>query len=371
VNPVDADRIGPGDKGDTVRIKPSGEDKIYEIETDLLRPWLNGRDIQRWQADWSGQHVILPYHIKEKNGELEVELYSREELKENLPLTWEYFKEHKEKLEGRESGKMEGQDDWYAFIYPKSHDRFEKPKVIGAEIAERAKFMNDEDGVWYFKTGYGLQLLDTHIDKTAFVAALLNSSALDFYIKHITSIKSGGYYKYTTHYLEPLPVSLGEDNVHETIEQIMQVKDLKNKLDRFPAAYLSNAEVVPKTLKMDSGHSSMDPEIQQRQDSGFNVVIGKRKKEDPIVVDTQEKAEFVRMALQGQKVKKGEEVEVLVPKSNQAVKDILQEYEDDEQRLEELPTVEELEEEINEIVYDLYGLEEEDVEVIEEFLETF
>lgn len=36
-----------------------------------------------------------------------------------------------------------------------------------------------------------------------------------------------------------------------------------------------------------------------------------------------------------------------------------------------MPNVEELEEEINEIVYDLYGLDEEDVEVIEDFLEKF
>jgi len=36
----------------------------------------------------------------------------------------------------------------------------------------------------------------------------------------------------------------------------------------------------------------MDPSIQETQDGMFGVVIGKRKKEDPIFVDTKEKARF-------------------------------------------------------------------------------
>jgi hypothetical protein len=79
VTPINADRIEPREDGSTVRVIPSGEEQEYEIETDLLRPWLDGKDIQRWQPDWSGQHVILPYNIEEDdNGELDSTLYSED-----------------------------------------------------------------------------------------------------------------------------------------------------------------------------------------------------------------------------------------------------------------------------------------------------
>lgn len=122
VTPLDADRIEPSDTGDTVRIVPSGKNREHEIETDLLCPWLKGRDIQRWQGEWSGQHVILPYYVEYRNDEANVCVYSQDYLREDLPLTWEYLTEHREQLENREGGKMRGRDDWYAFIYPKSHE---------------------------------------------------------------------------------------------------------------------------------------------------------------------------------------------------------------------------------------------------------
>jgi len=168
VKPVNADRIHPdeGGGGDTVRVVPTGESREYEIETDLLCPWLKGKDIERWRGEWSGLHVILPHYVENKDGKPTTKSYDSDYLQENLPLTWEYFEEHRDTLEGRESGWMEGEDDWYAFIYPKSHPRFEKPKVIGAHISENARFMLDSEGVWYFKTAYGIELDEPYRDLT-------------------------------------------------------------------------------------------------------------------------------------------------------------------------------------------------------------
>nr|WJK63183.1 TaqI-like C-terminal specificity domain-containing protein [Halobacterium salinarum] len=89
-------------------------------------------------------------------------------------------------------GRFEGRDDWYDFGYPKSMDRFEDPKLIGAEIASEATFMLDEIGSWYFKAAYGVQLKQQYQDRTEVFAGLLNSNALDFYLKHYTSLKMGG-----------------------------------------------------------------------------------------------------------------------------------------------------------------------------------
>ena len=106
VTPVNAGRIEPYEGGDTVRIVPSGEDREYEIETDLLCPWLDGKDIQRWEADWSGQHVILPYDIqKNDQGKLESKLYTEEYLKENLPLSGSILRNTEKRLRDAKGGR--------------------------------------------------------------------------------------------------------------------------------------------------------------------------------------------------------------------------------------------------------------------------
>jgi len=75
--------------------------------------------------------------------------------------------------------------------------------------------------------------------------------------------------------------------------------------------------------------------------------------------------------LEGDSANKGDEIETLVLRNNSDVEKVLQEYEDDKEKLGEMPSVEELEEEINELVYDLYGLDEDEIEVIEDFLKKF
>ena len=65
VTPVDADRVSADESGDTVTVVPKGKNREYEIETDTLRPWLQGRDINRWRGDWSGEHAIVPYVLEQ------------------------------------------------------------------------------------------------------------------------------------------------------------------------------------------------------------------------------------------------------------------------------------------------------------------
>jgi hypothetical protein len=206
VIPRNADYIGSDETGDIIEVSPTGDEtEVFEIESDLLRPWLQGIDVQRWRGDWSGQHVILPYYVDETEDGEAARPYSAEHLQENLPLTWDYFQHYRDTLEGRENGKMVGRDDWFSFIYPKNHERFEKPKIINADMASNARYMIDEDGEWYFKTPYGLQLIEKYRHLTKEIACQLNSNALDFYLKHIAPMLLGGKYRYQARYISQLP----------------------------------------------------------------------------------------------------------------------------------------------------------------------
>jgi hypothetical protein len=131
VEVVDGHQVRSGDTGNTVTVVPSGGTQEYEIETDLLRPWLSGSDVQRWRCEWSGNHVILPYTSLDE-GSREDQLISKETLGEEYPLTWDYFKAHEGRLRSRQSDRWEDAENWWEFAYPRNLERFERPKTVFA-----------------------------------------------------------------------------------------------------------------------------------------------------------------------------------------------------------------------------------------------
>ncbi|MFC5133886.1 MULTISPECIES: Eco57I restriction-modification methylase domain-containing protein [Haloferacaceae] len=383
VTPVNAGRIEPEDSGDTVRVVPTGENREYEIETDLLCPWLKGKDVERWRGEWSGLHVILPHYVEETANGTQTKAYDEEYLRENLPLTWDYFEAHRETLEGRESGRMRGQDDWYAFIYPKSHERFEKPKIIGAHISERARFMLDSEGMWYFKTAYGIELDEPYRDLTEEMACQLNSKALDFYFKHITTVKMGGYYEYRSQYVEKLPC-LTEDSagvfgsMRETAGEIVDTIDLNSRTDRFPEAYLGDydGELDYISYEWQTRRYPVSAEVQGDVEDEFTVQAGRSDTiSDPAMYSDdrearKKRAEYVRAAVDGRNVKSGEETTIPIPRSDSGVEELLDRLETDRTEVEQTD-IEALEAEIDDAVYDLFDLTEEEREVVEDYLEVF
>jgi len=383
VTPVDADRISADDTGDTVTVVPKGEDREYEIETDTLRPWLQGRDINRWRGDWSGEHAIVPYTLeRDDEGNLTSNLIEQERLKNALPLTWEYLQEHRATLESREGGRFEGRDDWYAFGYPKSMTRFEDPKLICPEIAAEATFMLDDVGTWYFKAAYGVQLEEEFKNRTDTFAALLNSNALDFYLKHYTTLKVDGYYKYTTNYLTPMPITWGDDDdraeIRSSISTITTALDTESKTDRFPEAYLGeyDGELDYITYEWQTRRYPVDAEIQGDVDGEFTVQAGRSDViTDPTMHATarearKRRATYVREAVNGRNVKSGETTTIPIPRSEDGVETMLEALRSDEMTVTEAD-LDELEDAVNDTVYEMFGITPEEQEVIEDYLETF
>jgi hypothetical protein len=383
VTPVDADRIAADDTDGTVTVIPKGENQEYEIETDTLRPWLQGRDINRWRGDWSGEHAIVPYTLSnDEEGNLSSELIDQEYLGDELPLTWEYLSKHRDTLESREGGRFEDRDDWYGFGYPKSMTRFEDPKLICPEIAAEATFMLDDVGTWYFKAAYGVQLEDEFKEQTDTFAALLNSNALDFYLKHYTALKVDGYYKYTTNYLTPLPITWGDDedraDLRNKISTITTALDTQSKTERFPEAYIGeyDGELDYITYEWQTRRYPVDAELQEDEDGNFVVQAGNSDEISDAAMhahgrDARERrATYVYEAVNGRNVKSGDETTIPIPRSDEGVEDLLEELRADESVLHEAAT-DDLEEEINDVVYEMYGITPEEQNVIEDYLEIF
>jgi hypothetical protein len=154
------------------------------------------------------------------------------------------------------------------------------------------------------------------------------------------------------------------------LENVKIEQQIENFPDEYSQEYRSRGEEFDSTnITFKSNHKAIELVIEKDiTGRGYNIVLGKREK--PVFVESEIKADYVVTALKGTRAKKDEKKQVLIPKSDTIVEEILNKLESDKAQIKS-PSVAELEDAINGLVYTLYGLNEKDVAVIDEFLRQF
>ena len=188
-----------------VRLRSKATGREHEIEAGVLRPFLFGRNVRRWQVTHTGHWVLYPYRLEGERARL----LSAEELQSQYPLAWEYLMANRVALEDREHGKMR-HEHWYAYIYPKNLGQVTWRKIVNPSMEVSASFALDGEGVFALAGGgsgaYGM-VVKAGLDPL-YVLGLLNSAVLDFYFKRLSSPFRGGYWVYRPQYVGRLPVRL-------------------------------------------------------------------------------------------------------------------------------------------------------------------
>ena len=171
-----------------------------EIEAGIMKPFLRGKDIRRYQPPSATSALICPYVIRDNSFNLMPET----ELASDFPLAYRYLRSHKSTLEARERGKFKG-PNWYAFGYPKSMILFQRQKIIVPDFNNVASFTLDEYSHFY-KTGYGILLGQGVTESALYVLGLINSPLLFRYLTRVGTMLRGGYVRFWTQYIEQLPI---------------------------------------------------------------------------------------------------------------------------------------------------------------------
>ena len=243
--------------------------------------------------------------------------------------------------------------------------------------------MIDSEGVWYFKTAYGIELDESYRDLTEEMACQLNSKALDFYFKHITTVKMGGYYEYRSQYVEKLPC-ITEDGadrfamMRERAGEIVDAIDLDGKTDRFPEAYLGeyDGELDFLTYEWQTRRYPVDAMIEETTDGEFTVGAGRSDTiTDPAMyaddrAARKRRAEYVHAAVDGRNVTSGAETTVPIPRSDSGVGELLDRLDADREAVARTD-IDALEAAIDAAVYDLFALTDEERAAVEEHLDVF
>jgi len=361
----------------------TGNNKIYfvtsekakslRLEKDLLKSVPKGRYVKRWNF-FTDQFVVYPYiDIKGKTEVIE-------NLKSKYPNTWQYFKDNEAELKKRkylmDAIKIEGRKEWFEIWNPRSYNWFNQPKIITPNLSTENNFAFDEDGVFLDHDCYGIILKDKKRDNYLFILGLLNSRLLEFYLKQISPYASGKYYRYMTGYLENLPIKLPE-----TAEEKKIANEIIKKVDEILELHKSGIVDIDAVLDGEETEKLCNfPKV--TFNISDNTKFEKIKAEDSkIFINSQDSIEikdrkikdFVEIYLNSnsEKLAKAKDVKniilnIPVPKSDEVLKEIIKKSDADQSQIKE--KIKKLEDEINDLVYQIYGITKEERKVVEESL---
>jgi len=115
-------------------------------ESDILKPLLMGRDIERYGYPTPNQLLLFPYKVAEGKAEL----IAPQEFASAYPKCWEYLLQNRETLENRERGKMH-HEKWYAFGRTQNLALHDCRKIMTGVLASKSRFTFDEDVLQFIK----------------------------------------------------------------------------------------------------------------------------------------------------------------------------------------------------------------------------
>ena len=238
--------------GDFIRGYNRKYDYHFEIENEMVKPIFGGRDIFKYQTPEINNYVIFPYHLNENDSKPMLEEY----IIEKLPKAYSYIKHFEKEIRGRERNRMDIDRDWYLYIYPKNLPYFKNPKIMTREISLGCNMTYDNGGEYYHNTKVYSFIKNKKFDvDEKYYLGIMNSKVMWFFLKNTGSEYGGGYYVFKTNYLKPFPLPEISKNSQLIIDfvnqQLKNNKDLQEQSQKFQRTIQRKFELeeLPKKLQ--------------------------------------------------------------------------------------------------------------------------
>ena len=189
----------------------------HPSSADILKPFLHGRAIRRWQVEPPEQWLIFAYRG------IEIDAY---------PAIRKHLEKHREAL-----SKRKGKGEWYELQAPlDTPERFAKPKLVGPNLYNTKTFAVETDG---FYCGYTCCIIPT---EETWLCGLLNTRTVEWFYSQVSKQLGAGELQARIGYIKQIPIP----DVNAT------QKDLVRKL----VDYLIYLRQQPTTNSKDLAHAN-------------------------------------------------------------------------------------------------------------------
>jgi hypothetical protein len=286
---------------------------------DIIKPLLTGRDIKRWMINYKNLYLIFT-----RRG-IDIDLY---------PAIKDYLSQFKEKLTpknaGQTIGRKSGPYEWYeiqdAVDY---YEEFDKNKLIYPNLASSLFVVFDENGYY---TNQKCFIVTSDIN-LKFLGTILSSKVLNFVFSLSGTPLQGNYYDLNKKYIENLPICPA------TLEEQQKLIVLGDRMIQLNQSLKSEINGFKHWIQKEFSIEKLSNKLEKYYTLSEEEFIDELRKKK---VDT--------------KLRKNREyLENEFNASIQIINPLLQQ-------------IKETDNEIDKMVYDLYGLTPEEIQIIEEIL---
>ncbi len=218
----------------------SGNDDVFifnskrilenKIENECLLPLIRSNNCNRYVYVGNDIKILYPYELINNN----TVLLSLDKLQQRYPNTYQYLISNKEILEKRKDSRttFENTSNWYSLTRFGQLDKFNQNKIVFPGEQKELKF-----GLDLNKSGYsGARVFSITTTKASidlkYILCVLNSKLISFYIKNNFPLKQGGYFSMSSSLVDKIPfIELNQSQQQSYIEKADLVLTLNKELE--------------------------------------------------------------------------------------------------------------------------------------------
>jgi hypothetical protein len=202
-------RIAPG------RYKTKAGEEVL-LEDAVMKPLVSGPEADRYAEPLTTTYLLFPYKLEDAGG---TALISNVEFESAYPNSWAYLKAQEGVLRARENRKMDFDNGWWGYNYPKNLDKQHLPKLIVAQTVPHMQVSFDHDGTYCLNNVRVNGILGP-AEQLWMLAGVLNAMVTDFVFRRIAKPKEGGYFEANKQFIAPLPIPKLADPARQSVIEL-------------------------------------------------------------------------------------------------------------------------------------------------------
>lgn len=293
------------------------------IETNHIKPILEGKEIKKWNTPNASQSLILfkSKWTRENYGDGDENIFLSK-----LTSDFSEIMNHLVQFEEKAKKRYDKGEYWWELRNCAYYDLFEKPKIIFPNLQNSNKFCLDSKGVYINAPSVFLP------SDSKTLLCILNSKLIWKFLESICVIRSGGYIEVKPQYFEqiPIPAFKSEREFDEKADVIINKTNVFQNIDLNFQKYLNqNFKLDVLSRKLQSWHTLTFPDFIKELNKAIKTAGGA-----PLT----KKDEMEWMELFEAKKKEALELKAEIDRTDR---------------------------EIDQLVYELYGLTEEEIKIVE------
>jgi len=306
-------------------------EKDVVLEANSIKPMLKGKDVRRYDAISNDHYVIYPHY--EVAGKTKP--YEELEFEELYPNTFKYLSSFKDELIKKKIHKKTNPKYWYSLHRAREKSIFEQLKIVTPETSLGGNLSIDHRDFYHNTQVYSLIKNVSVKEDYRFWLAILNSNVFWFYLQQTGAVLRGGYFRFKTKYLEPFPlpklkyIDLQQPFIEKVDLMFANTKDFQRIVNKFTNYLQSQFSIEKLPKKLQNWHEIEFGEFISELNKAIKKVGGEK-------LSKMDEMEWMEVF----ETKRGE---ALALKAE----------------------IDKTDKEIDQMVYELYGLSEEEIKIVE------